>query len=371
MNTSWRQKFQKDKLYPRHPMAHKNGGVHMNQEEDTKLFQVAGAMMKQIGTKIAKGDFNLATIPKPICLTAPLTSNECLLFDFDYSYIYLTEAAQCRDALKRMQLIVINEIAYLHGTHTFLKSLAPIDPMVGETCHRIKEDGTQFYCEFIKADPPTTLYHVIGNGWQTYGGEVVHADIHPTFSQLIGRNLKPKYIKFNDGKLYEITVPPMIINGLLKGDRVLNKLDGFLIKCVQDKLEAQINFSYVYEDNTTKIKNKLMFWSSQQQKQLSDLVDVKINKLINTDDENNNTSFTISTGSGSWLSYFEIDGDVCWRIDDPISPWIEPSYLLPSDSAFRQDKILLLKGQNDAAQTSRNSIEKQGLKDSNLRKKRR
>lgn len=53
----------------------------------------------------------------------------------------------------------------------------------------------------------------------------------------------------------------MIINGLLKGDRILNKLDSFYIKCVQDKLVAQINFSYVYEHSTTKIKNKLMFWA--------------------------------------------------------------------------------------------------------------
>jgi hypothetical protein len=57
-----------------------------------------------------------------------------------------------------MQMIVANEVAYLHGTHTYLRSLAPIDPMIGETCHRIKEDGTEFYCEFIKADPPTTIY---------------------------------------------------------------------------------------------------------------------------------------------------------------------------------------------------------------------
>lgn len=35
-------------------------------------------MIKLIAGKIAKGDFNLATIPKPICLTAPKTANECL-----------------------------------------------------------------------------------------------------------------------------------------------------------------------------------------------------------------------------------------------------------------------------------------------------
>ena len=55
-------------------------------------------------------------------------------------------------------MVVTNEIAYLHGTHTYLRSLAPIDPMVGETCQKVKDDGTSFHCEFIKSDPPTTLY---------------------------------------------------------------------------------------------------------------------------------------------------------------------------------------------------------------------
>jgi hypothetical protein len=64
-----------------------------------------------------------------------------------------------------MQLVVANEIAYLHGTHTYLRSLAPIDPMIGETCHRVKDDGTELFCEFIKADPPTTLYQIYGDGW--------------------------------------------------------------------------------------------------------------------------------------------------------------------------------------------------------------
>ncbi|CAD8122374.1 unnamed protein product [Paramecium sonneborni] len=369
MNQSWRQKFEKDKQYPRHPMAHKNGGVHMNQEDDTKLFQIAGAMIKQIGSKIAKGDFNLATITKPICLTAPKTANECSTFDHDYANIYLTEAAKCKDPLQRMQLVVTNEIAYLHGTHTYLRSLAPIDPMIGETCQKVKDDGTAFYCEFIKSDPPTTLYQIYGNGWQIYGSEEVLAEIHPTFTQIIGKNLKPKYIKFADGKVYEIKVPAMIINGVMKGDRILNKLDSFTIKCVQDKLVAQINFSYVYEGSAQKIKNKLMFWS-QQQKPLSDLVDVKINKLINTDDDDEDQVFTLSKGSGSWLSHFEIDGEVLWRIDDPILPWKEPQCILPSDSIYREDKILMLKGDDDTAQSCRNKIEELGLKDQNLRKKR-
>lgn len=50
----------------------------MNGGDETGLFALAGAVLKQVGTKIAKGDFNLATITKPIMLTHPITSIECL-----------------------------------------------------------------------------------------------------------------------------------------------------------------------------------------------------------------------------------------------------------------------------------------------------
>lgn len=72
----------------------------------------------------------------------------------------------------------------------------------------------------------------------------------------------------------------MIVNGLMKGDRILNKMDMATVKCPQDKLVTQINFSYVFEGQMAKMKNRLMFWN-QQEKPISDLVDVKINKIIN------------------------------------------------------------------------------------------
>lgn len=50
----------------------------MNAEEDTKFLSLAGPILKQLGQKIAKGDFNVATITKPIAMTATITMSECL-----------------------------------------------------------------------------------------------------------------------------------------------------------------------------------------------------------------------------------------------------------------------------------------------------
>lgn len=64
---------------------------------------------------MAKGDFNLATISKPIVLTHPLTSLECLCFDY-YYHEYLNIAATTIDPLKRMQLVATASIASIHKT---------------------------------------------------------------------------------------------------------------------------------------------------------------------------------------------------------------------------------------------------------------
>lgn len=220
-------------------------------------------------------------IPSP---SASVSPGKLILPHSDYFYTdpYLNEAANCPDPLLRMQLVVTDLIASIHHTHVLLKSLAPVDCILGETVTRVKPDGTRFYSEFIKADPPTTIFQVYGpnDAWVMYGVDEVEAQIHPTLTQLIGRNKRPRYLKFRDGKIYEIWLPTMIVNGLMKGDRILNKMDMATVKCPQDKLVTQINFSYVFEGQMAKMKNRLMFWN-QQEKPISDLVDVKINKIIN------------------------------------------------------------------------------------------
>lgn len=42
------------------------GGYHMNLLDDSKLMAIIGAVVKQVGAKMARGDFNLATLIKPV-----------------------------------------------------------------------------------------------------------------------------------------------------------------------------------------------------------------------------------------------------------------------------------------------------------------
>ena len=55
--------------------------------------------------------------------------------------------------------------------------------------------------------------------------------------------------------------------------------------------------------------------------------------------------------SGSWLEFLQIDGDLYWKITDPVDDWIlTVKNLLPSNSKFRKDAILIEKKEWDSAQ---------------------
>jgi hypothetical protein len=50
----------------------------MNLVEDSNVMSIVGSVVKQIGQKMARGDFNLATLVKPVQLTHPMTMLEAL-----------------------------------------------------------------------------------------------------------------------------------------------------------------------------------------------------------------------------------------------------------------------------------------------------
>lgn len=203
-----------------------------------------------------------------------------------------------------MKLVATSVVASLHKSHEVLKHLAPIDCLLGETVCRIRADGTRFYSEFIAAQPPTTLFQIYGpnDEWVIYGTEIVQAEINSTFTQVIGKNRRPRYLKFRDGPIYEMCVPTLVIDGLLTKTRVVNKMDICTIRC--GSLVTQVAFSYQLESSLSKLKNSLKFWESEKSKPVSDNVEIAILKVVNKEDPSDlGDACLMSQGSGSWLSH--------------------------------------------------------------------
>jgi hypothetical protein len=59
--------------------------------------------------------------------------------------------------------------------------------------------------------------------------------------------MRKRKLKFKDGKIFDILMPTMIIEGVLNGDRILNFMDECIITSPSDNLTARIVFSYQVE----------------------------------------------------------------------------------------------------------------------------
>jgi hypothetical protein len=76
-----------------------------------------------------------------------------------------------------------------------------------------KPDGSQFFAEFIKSNPPTSLIQLYGpnNEYKLWACDEVFAEIHPTFTEIIGRTPRKRYLQFKDGKRFELSLPVMYL----------------------------------------------------------------------------------------------------------------------------------------------------------------
>jgi hypothetical protein len=71
-------------------------------------------------------------------------------------------------------------LAGMHVNPVICKSKAPFNPILGETYHCEKEDGTKLYLEQTCHHPPTTHYCLVGpkNKYKIYGYAIVNNNIY-------------------------------------------------------------------------------------------------------------------------------------------------------------------------------------------------
>lgn len=76
--------------------------------------------------------------------------NSACLFPF-----YMNRAAEEKDPVERMKLVISATIGHFFINLSFMK---PLNPILGETCVGSFPDGTKLYAEQISHHPPITYY---------------------------------------------------------------------------------------------------------------------------------------------------------------------------------------------------------------------
>ena len=105
-------------------------------------------LMIRVTAKIINADFSdILKTPAPAYVHVERTYVEGAAADLKWSSKYLTKAAETKDPIERLKLVITSYLAGNHISPSDTQCRAPLNPILGETVQRVLPDGSKFYGE--------------------------------------------------------------------------------------------------------------------------------------------------------------------------------------------------------------------------------
>ena len=166
-------------------------------------------LIKTIWKKVMEGSLpDVLRISRPARVSSPLTYLQALAGDFLHSHL-LNRAAECSDPIRRLHYVTAFVIAGLHVNPVRCKNKPPLNPILGETLHLTKDDGTSLFMEQISHHPPISAWDMYGPGYHGYG----HAQLVVRLTSpnvIYGAPVGNRIVEFSrDGAKIQISSPAM------------------------------------------------------------------------------------------------------------------------------------------------------------------
>ncbi|CAD8213931.1 unnamed protein product [Paramecium octaurelia] len=318
-------------------IAHKSGGTACQDKKIIELARSVGKnMIKQVGQKLLSGNFNLTQVSFPIKAMIPKSALEKTFMQTILFPLYMNKAASIQDPLERMKLTIVGLLSNYIQANSFLK---PLNPILGETFEGGYEDGTQLFCEQISHHPPLSYFLVFGpkKSYKFYGYSLYEAKAG--FNSLTILNHGKRTIQFNDQKI-QCTFSSEHYSGTFLGTM---------------KNESQGSLQFVDDANNLKCTVQL----GKVKNKPTDYFEGEIKR----------GKTTLSKLFGSYMGFADFDGVRYWdaRVIKPFAMQILKSNL-DSDHAKRTDRIFMIQGDMDKAQSEKERLEQLQRKDTALRK---
>jgi len=359
--------FDDKRKFTRFPQASPEGGLAIPDEDNA--LGVMMEVMKKLGPKISDGTFDLSTLPRPAKVCSHLSLLETIANDLILCTPYLNQAAACTDPMKRVKYVAAFIIGSWHA-NVFINKKGGYDPILGETFAARKEDGTEYYAEYICNKPKTTLYSLIGPGktWWAHGWARI--DVSMGVNTMEAQKAGKTTIYFKDGTEIQFTNPGVKVDGVMMGKRVLNMQKKPFIVDKKNSLMGEIYFNFENVDSIKDAgKKHKKYWFEDPSKKPSDYLALLISKYTKDPKTNEVKKDFQSFGSGSWLEYLQVDNEVYWRIDDPLDLWkCDPEdEILPSHCRNRPDVPYAREKEFDKADVEKEKLATQQALDEKLR----
>jgi hypothetical protein len=227
----------------RSPQADKKGGLPLVDKAVLKLLRDAGKeILKDLGRKILKGDFNLTTVSFPIKCMQPQTILHNSVLGHQLDALYMNRAAQLKDPVERLRLVVISRLANCIYTSTFLK---PLNPMLGETVHGRCEDGTEYFVEQTSHHPPISHFMACGpKDSYMYSGYYVYA-AKAGLNSLNVHNTGKRQVKFKDGQVITMNCLDERYSNTFIGTMRAETVGLMVFKDQENRLECEVRVGEV------------------------------------------------------------------------------------------------------------------------------
>ena len=278
--------------------------------------------------------------------------------------IILSKAAFSNDKIERLKWVTTYLMSFLHFSVIQIK---PFNPIIGET-FQCRIGNIDYYVEQTVNHPITlNIYGKEINGeFIIYGHLITDASVY--LNSLYTSRLGKCFIKFKDGTLFRVIMPPITLKGLSLGDRLFNFIDKGLVLDLTNGLCSYIEMN----------PEELGFFESffKSKKSFPDyfrgnIVEVKD---VSIDENGGNHKLrknakTYGNIEGEWTSFISFDGVEYWNNNMKTLKLFSHEFTLPSDGRFRPDLINLIDGKEEQSQIEKEKLEVRQRQDRKLRAK--
>ena len=278
--------------------------------------------------------------------------------------ILLSKAAFSNDKIERLKWVTTYLMSFLHFSVIQIK---PFNPIIGET-FQCRIGNIDYYVEQTVNHPITlNIYGKEINGeFIIYGHLITDASVY--LNSLYTSRLGKCFIKFKDGTLFRVIMPPITLKGLSLGDRLFNFIDKGLVIDLTNGLCSYIEMN----------PEELGFFESffKSKKSFPDyfrgnIVEVKD---VSIDENGGNHKLrknakTYGNIEGEWTSFISFDGVEYWNNNMKTLKLFSHEFTLPSDGRFRPDLINLIEGKEEQSQIEKEKLEVRQRQDRKLRAK--
>jgi len=337
------------------------GLIYSNNEVVSRQRSMLTLILKNFGKTIFQGR-SVLYLSLPVQIFDERSNLELLAYQNITCLEILKKGALEKDPLEQLKYTVTFMMSRLHLSAAQEK---PFNPILGETL-QLKTVDTEFYYEQTSHHPPICNFLILNKYFKVYGYD--QADPNTGLNSVCCKFTGRFFVEYLTSKtIHEMILPTFKIEGTTLGTRKIYFTGKAQVIDKKNDLISEIHIDPEEKGFISKLFSKKQTYPDYFKgfiTKISSNSSYKDNKFVIKNSEKN----VISNVEGEYSQFVLIDDKEYWEYNPNLkNPWINPSYLMKSDSSLRHDILLIKKLEYDHCQNAKIKLEERQREDKKLR----